>query len=120
MITFPTTIFVSTRATDMRKSIDGLCDEVHSYLGASSTSESLFVFFNYSRDKIKLLFWDNDGYVVFYRRLEHGTFQMPTFVNGSTHLSLDANALHCILAGIDLSSIKMRNRFKSIYKCVDN
>jgi len=113
MLTFPQTMYVSTRATDMRKSIDGLCGEVHNFLEKPSTCGSLFVFFNHSRDKIKLLFWDSDGYWVLYKRLERGTFQLPKFDAGTTQISLDARTLHCILSGIDLTSVRTRKRLNS-------
>ena len=95
----------------MRKSIDGLCGEVHNFLEAVSTSGALFVFFNQARDKIKLLFWDSDGYWVLYKRLERGTFQLPKFESDAKQISLDESTLRCILSGIDLSSIKKRKRF---------
>jgi transposase len=95
----------------MRKSIDGLCGEVHNYLGSESVDGSLFVFYNRRRDKLKLLFWERDGYWVLYKRLESGTFQMPLFEEGVSSLSLDGEQLQLILAGIDLDSIRRRKRF---------
>jgi transposase len=110
-ITLPAKIFLSTRATDMRKSIDGLCGEVTNFLGANALDGSLFVFYNRSRVKIKLLFWDRDGYWVFYKRLEAGTFQMPLTITNTPSVSLDSSHLHLILAGIDLNSIRQRKRY---------
>lgn len=110
-LTLPSLMFLSTRATDMRKSIDGLCGEVHNYLGCDSVDGSLFVFYNRRRDKLKLLFWDRDGYWVLYKRLESGTFQTPLFEEGVARVSLDGEQLQLILAGIDLDSVRRRKRF---------
>ena len=68
-LSFPSSIFMSARACDMRKSIDGLCGEVRDYLGCNPMDGTLFVFYNRRRDKIKLLLWGNDGYWVFYNQL---------------------------------------------------
>jgi transposase len=96
----------------MRKAIDGLCGEVHNYLGCDSVDGSLFVFYNRRRDKLKLLFWDHDGYWVLYKRLEAGTFQMPAIEDGVSRIGLDGDQLQMILAGIDLDFIKRRKRYR--------
>lgn len=96
----------------MRKSIDGLCGEVHDYLGCASMDGSLFVFYNRRRDKLKLLFWDRDGYWVLYKRLEAGTFQMPVVADGANHVALGEEQLQLILYGIDLDSVRHRKRFR--------
>ena len=110
-LTLPTTIFLSARATDMRKSIDGLCGEVHNFLGRKSLDGSLFVFYNRRRDKLKLLFWDHDGYWILYKRLEGGTFQMPLTTTDTSCIELGSSQLQLILAGIDLNSIRHRKRY---------
>ncbi len=110
-LTLPGSIFLSTRATDMRKSIDGLCGEVRDFLGCDTMDGTLFVFYNRRRDKIKLLFWDRDGYWVFYKRLEAGRFQMPLVSAGATRISLDSSQLQLILSGIDLASVRRLKRF---------
>lgn len=109
--TLPSVMFLSTRATDMRKSIDGLCGEVQEYLGCNSLDGSLFIFYNRQRDKLKLLFWERDGYWVLYKRLEAGTFQMPVAQDGISRIALDGEQLQLILSGIDLNSVKHRKRF---------
>lgn len=111
-ITIPSAIFLSTRPTDMRKSIDGLCGETQDYLGHNPVDGSLFVFFNRRRDKLKMLWWDRDGYWVLYRRLEAGTFQVPPHQDGSASVELGSDQLHLILSGIDLRSVKMRKRYR--------
>jgi len=110
-LSFPSSIFMSARACDMRKSIDGLCGEVRDYLGCNPMDGTLFVFYNRRRDKIKLLLWGNDGYWVFYKRLEIGKFQMPLDSAAATRISLDGSQLQLILSGIDLSSVRRLKRF---------
>jgi transposase len=104
-------IYLCTRSTDMRKSIDGLCGEANNFIGKTPTDGSLFVFLNARRDKVKLLWWDKDGYWLFYKRLEAGTFQMPQFCPGSTSVAMQRDMLTCLLSGIDLGSVKKRKRF---------
>jgi transposase len=110
-LSFPPSIFLSTRACDMRKSIDGLCGEVREYIGCDPMNGTLFVFYNRQRDKIKLLLWGTDGYWVFYKRLEAGKFQQPLISTETTHVSLDGSQLQLILSGIDLSTVKRLKRF---------
>jgi transposase len=110
-LSFPASIFLSARACDMRKSIDGLCGEVRNYLGCDPMDETLFVFYNRRRDKIKLLLWETDGYWVFYKRLEIGKFQQPLISREATHVSLDGSQLQLILSGIDLSTVKRLKRY---------
>jgi transposase len=107
----PLNIYLCTRSTDMRKSIDGLCGEANNFIGKSPTDGSLFVFLNSRRDKVKLLLWDKDGYWLFYKRLEAGTFQMPRFCTGAASVTMQRDMLACLLSGIDLSSVKRRKRF---------
>jgi transposase len=108
----PPRIFLSTRETDMRKAIDGLCGEARDYMGHNPVEGSLFVFYNRGRDKLKMLFWDRDGYWVWYKRLEAGTFQMPLFDGTAASVTLSGDELHLILSGIDLTSVKKRKRFQ--------
>ena len=68
-------IFVCTKSTDMRKSFDGLLGMIHEFLGQDPLSGHLFLFFNRGRDRIKILFWEPHGLVIWYKRLEAGTFQ---------------------------------------------
>ena len=105
-------IYLSDRFVDMRKSFDGLCGEVENYMGHNPLSGNMFVFYNRRRDKIKLLFFDRDGYWIHYKRLEKGTFEMPLGTTSSRSLSLNYQELMFILSGIELSSIKKRKRYK--------
>jgi transposase len=110
-------VFVCTRPTDMRKSFDGLVGLVQEFLGQDPLSGHLFLFFNRRRDRAKLLFWDRDGLVIVYKRLEAGSFQDlgPTAVrgapSGSAGVELSVTDLALILGGIDLGSVRRRKRY---------
>ena len=107
-----TRIFVCTEPTDMRKSFDGLCGLVSDTLGQNPLSGALFLFCNRRRDRIKLLYWDGDGYALWYKRLESGTFQLPSSQEGANQVVLSQAELAMLLDGIDLSNIRRRRRYK--------
>ena len=79
MIEFPSDvkIYMCLEMTDMRRSFDRLSGMVKEYLGHDPLSGHLFVFRNKSADKIKVLYWDKDGYALWYKRLKKGTFIIP-------------------------------------------
>lgn len=95
-------VYVAADAVDMRKSIDGLARLVEESLPTSPFSGGLFVFFNRTRDKVKLLWWDRHGFWLAYKRLEKGRFRLPATVD----LTLPELAL--VLEGIDLSARRLQ------------
>jgi transposase len=107
-----TRIFVCSEPTDMRKSFDGLCGLVTDSLGQDPLSGALFLFANRRRDRIKLLVWDGDGYALWYKRLEAGTFQIPQAKKQQSSVIISQGELAMLLDGIDLSSVKRRKRYK--------
>jgi hypothetical protein len=76
MLNFPPTvrIWLGTQAVDLRKSFDSLAEQVRQHLHNDPLSGHLFVFRNKRGDRVKLLYWDEDGFVIVYKRLEEGTF----------------------------------------------
>jgi transposase len=110
-------IFFCTIPADMRKSFDGLLGMVREFLGQDPLSGHLFLFLNRRRDRVKILFWDRDGLVIWYKRLEAGTFQhldptrRATQPSGPAGLELSATELALILGGIDLTSARCRKRY---------
>ena len=112
MLTFTsaTKIFAYAPPTDMRKGFRGLSAIVREEFRADPTDGSLFLFVNKRRDRMKAIFWDDDGFVIWYKRLEVGTWQLPG--SASTTLELEAHELAMILRGIDLKSARRRARYQ--------
>jgi transposase len=101
----------------MRKGFNGLQGMVREYLGQDPLSGHLFLFLNRRRDRIKLLWWDRDGLVIWYKRLEAGTFQQldpGTSVgrsSGEAGIELSTTDLALLLTGVDLASARRRKRY---------
>lgn len=98
-------------ATDMRKSFNGLCGLVTNEMSQSPTNGSVYIFVNKRRDKIKLLVWDRTGFVIYYKCLESGTYELPNHTEGSPSYSIKWEVLLLILEGVKLDSIKRKKRF---------
>ena len=105
-------VFLCTSPTDMRKGFDTLAVLVREGLGYDPLSGQLFLFVGKRRDRLKILYWDRDGYAFWYKRLEQGTFRMPVAKPESASIELKASELAMLLEGIDLRSIKRRKRFQ--------
>jgi transposase len=112
MISLPTSvsIWLATRATDLRKSFDSLAELVRQQLGGDPLSGQLFVFRNKRADRVKLLYWDEDGYVIVYKRLEAGTFRFPAAE--AAGVQIRAADLQMLLDGIDLASARRQQRYR--------
>jgi transposase len=91
-------ILLCTQATDMRKSIDGLCQIVCQDLKLNPSDCRLYVFCNRSRDKVKILYWDGNGFCLLYKRLEKGRFRLPRFEETA---SLSLSQLRWLLQGFN-------------------
>ncbi len=106
-------VFVCRRPTDMRKSFHGLVALVESVLGQDPLSGSLFVFVNRRRDRMKILYWGQTGFCIWYQQLQKGTYQLPDHetLDLVDALEITRAQLSLILDGIDLSSIRQRPRF---------
>jgi len=104
-------IYLSTASTDMRKGFDSLAALVREGLGYDPLSGHLFLFVGRHKDRLKLLYWDKDGFALWYKRLEEGTFRLPAAKKVGASVELKASELAMLLAGIDLTSIKRRKRF---------
>ena len=87
-------------AVDMRKSIDGLTAIVSQEFRTGLQSGHLFVFFNRYRDKVKIIYWDRNGYVLHYKRLEKHKFIVPNLID-KTHISITETQLNGLLAGLN-------------------
>ena len=103
---------------DMRKSFDGLSNLVSSDLGVSPTDGSVYIFVNKLRNKAKLLHWQGGGFVLYYKRLEQGSFELPIYDDTTTSLTLDYSQLVLLIDGVSITNIKRRKRYKEIQKPV--
>ncbi len=109
----PTTrIWVCTTPADMRKSFDGLAGLIRQALGSDPLSGEVFVFRNKAADRVKILTFEGDGLVIWYKRLERGTFRFPTSVDDSGKVTLRAADLLMLLDGVDLESVQRRQRYR--------
>lgn len=116
-LALPGRIFVCTLPTDMRKGFDSLAALVQTHLGQDALSGDLFVFRSRRGDRLKLLWWDVDGYGLFYKRLEEGVFVLPTAdgrraTTGDHGLVLRPAELAMLLDGVDLEHVKRHKRFR--------
>jgi transposase len=106
-------IFVSLQPTDMRRGFPGLSGEVQSTLEQDPLSGHLFLFRNRRRDRIKILFWDGDGYVIVYKQLSRGSFEFPAPSDPqSPVVQIRASELSMLLDGIELKGRKRRLRYE--------
>ena len=106
-------IFVALRPTDMRRGFPGLSGEVQTTLEQDPLSGHLFLFHNRRRDRIKILFWDGDGYVIYYKMLSRGSFEFPAPSNSNSPIAqIRASELSMLLDGIELKGRKRRLRYE--------
>lgn len=103
-------VFAATEPVDFRKAHDGLVAIVRDHFGDDPFDGSLYVFFNRRRDRIKLLLWDRNGFWLFYKRLERGTFKSLARIEGK-RAAIDRAELSMLLEGIDLERGKRRAHF---------
>ncbi len=106
-------IFLAAGPTDMRKGFDSLASVVEASMALDPFSGHLFVFRSRRGDRIKALYWDTDGYVLWYKRLEKGCFRFPTgaAAQGATHVEVKAADLMMIPDGVDLGSVRRQRRY---------
>ena len=110
--------YVYRHSTDMRKGFDSLCGLVDREFLMSPISGDVYIFLNHPRNRIKILHWQGDGFAIFYKRLEKGTYEIPLKNTSQNNIEIEAQTLQLILDGITLSSVKKRPRFQ--IKNVDN
>jgi len=108
-------VFLYRLPTDMRKSFHGLVALTESAMQQDPLSGSLFVFVNRRRDRLKILYWGQTGFCIWYQQLEKGTYQLPEEPRQEQEaLEVTRSQLSLILDGIDLSSVRQRRRFQSL------
>ena len=103
-------IFLYNLPVDMRRSFDGLMAIVQSEFAQDIRQGDLFVFINKRRDRIKILWWDDDGLAIFMKRLEQGTFEMPRVSDDQAHVTIDATQLAMLIGDVPLASANARRK----------
>ena len=93
-------VYLATAPADMRKHIDGLSMMVADMLQQSPQSLCVYVFYNRARNKVKCLWWDRNGFVLYYKRLEKGRYKIPKDLEGKS-FSLSSDELNWLLAGLE-------------------
>ncbi|HEY4959325.1 MAG TPA: IS66 family insertion sequence element accessory protein TnpB [Terriglobales bacterium] len=109
-----TRIWLATEATDMRCGFDRLAERVRAVMGQDPLSGQLFVFRSRRGDRLKLLLWDRDGFLLCYKRLEAGVFKLPRGNAGAGSVELRASELAMVLDGIDVSQLRRVPRYTRI------
>jgi transposase len=112
-------VHFGTALVDMRNGIDGLRAVVDQTLRKDPYSGHLFVFVGKSKDKVKILFWDRNGFVLYLKRLEQGRFQLPAVRDGQRHVEMDSTQLAMLLDGIDLNAKRLARWSPSIESPID-
>ena len=118
MIGLPTVsqYFLYSEPTEMRKSFAGLSGLVNNELNKDLTAGDGFVFINKRRTLMKILVWDRTGFVIYYKKLVRGTFELPDQQERSNHSSLTLSTLLLMLEGIELKSVQFRKRYDRSHK----
>lgn len=104
--------FVYTSGCDMRKGYDGLSGLVRNEFKKDPLCGDVFIFLSKQRNKIKLLHWQGDGFCIYAKRLEKGTFEIPKDKVNAVTIEITPQQLQFILDGILLSSVKKRVRYQ--------
>lgn len=105
-------MFLCAAAADMRKGFDSLAAMVRDHLGHDPLCGDLFLFVSRRRDRVKILYWDGDGYAIWYKRLEQGTFRLPAICPDDRSVQIRASELAMLLEGIDLKALRRSPRLK--------
>ena len=106
-------IYVATSPANLRKSFEGLSNEVRSVLAADPLSGHVFLFLNRRATQVKLLFWTRGGFLIVHKRLERGRFTFPSRVStDATRVEIDAHELAMLLEGLEASATRAATRWR--------
>jgi len=110
-------VYLSATPSDMRKGINGLSVDVQSVLEANPLSGHVFVFYNRSRNKVKCLYYDRNGFALWYKVLERGRFTIPRATKSSQTVQLEIRELQWLLAGLDIEKLQPHRavNYEAIY-----
>ena len=105
-------VYLCLSPCDMRRSFDGLHALVRDHLQLDAFTGHLYLFANKRRDRLKILYWDRDGFAIWAKRLEAGTYAIPCGEPGSRRVEVSVEEFAALLSGIDLSSANRRRRYR--------
>lgn len=108
--------YLSRTATDMRKGFDALCGEVRRGMGRDPLSGEVFIFYNATRTRLKLLHWERGGFVIYHKRFEQGILSLPTFDSERGGYRLSWRELMLMVEGVSLRRIRLKKRFDVPHK----
>lgn len=104
--------YVCQRYVRMNLGINGLSKIVSQEMNRPLLGGDVFIFFGKNRQTVKLLCWDGDGFLLYQKRLEKGTFELPLFKPGQKAVELPYRTLSAIMRGVSLKSVRYRNRLR--------
>ena len=106
-------VYVATAPCNLRKSFDGLSNEVREALAKDALSGHVFVFLNRRKTQVKLLLWTRGGFTIVHKRLERGTFSFADQVmDGARSVEIDVHELSMLLEGIDVTRARTSQRWE--------
>ena len=106
-------VYIATAPVSLRKSFDGLSNEVRAVLARDPISGHVFAFLNRRKNQVKLLVWTRGGFTIVHKRLERGTFTFPKRVTSdATHVEIDVHELSMLLEGIDATRARISKRWE--------
>jgi transposase len=100
--------------TDMRKGFDSLGGMVSSQMQLNALNGAVFIFFNKKRNQVKLLLFEGDGFALYHKRLEKGTYEIPACNDHKSSMNISSQQLQLILQGISLKSVRIRKRYQHL------
>ena len=111
-------VFVALASADLRRSYDGLAAMVSGAFGRDVFEGDAFVFLNRRGTQVRVLYWDHDGYCIWMKRLEAGTFRRLSGAQGQSLVEIDAGELAMLMSGIDAPVVKRRKRYARLKEIV--
>jgi len=111
--------FMCQHPVSMRKGIDSLFSLIQSESPLSPMSGDVFVFFSKNRQSVKILRWDTDGFLLYQKRLERGSFELPRVNPVTGYYELSWETFSFIMTGVSLESVQFRKRYRTRFM-VDN
>lgn len=103
-------IYFCSQPVDFRKGFDGLSGIIESEFEMNVLDGHLFLFVNRRGDRLKALWWEPGGLILWYKRLERGTFEIPRAEPGQSHAVIDATQLAMLIGGVPLASSRKRRK----------